>query len=416
MKWTKEEEEQLRDEYVNKRLSLATIASLHDRSIIAIESKIRRLGLTRDRPKYVTWTPEDERIILQNYKKYKSIRELHKKHFPDKTYAAVKAKVYHMNLNPSMREDLPSTVLRLLQMTPYPYKEEDLEHELSTVLDRKILHGEVDTAVDYLYKQGYDIKKIVHGDTVLYSLIRTADISQEQYYKILGQVKLPILITGDWHLGSKQYSDLAYNQLLNDIKDFKPKSILMPGDLLQGRGVHRVEMQDLVMPNITDQIVGVISRLKKIPSSIDIHIVIGNHEEKVKGSVEIGLDPLRLIANNLDNAYYYGHVTKLEIENTDGMTINMMHGSGGVTRSISYRGDVIWDGLIEKPNILLLGHLHKLGKWAKPPYGHIIYGGTLQRENAWLLMKGWVAEVGWCIIRDLDRHKMDYIERRPKVY
>ena len=188
----------------------------------------------------------------------------------------------------------------------------------------------------------------------------------------------------------------------------------MAGDLLQGRGVHRRELMDLLIPDIQGQIDHLVDLLHCFPKNTRFHMTIGGHEEAIKGKVSVGLDPLRVVAQRVKNANYYGAVAKLQVEKD--WDLVMMHGSGGTSYARSYKADKLWDALTEKPNFLVIGHFHVLSVFSKGRQYYIIQSGTLQRENSYLIWKGLTPELGWVVIQDFDGETCKYVIRQPKIY
>jgi len=271
----------------------------------------------------------------------------------------------------------------------------------------------VEDAIAKLIVKGYDIKTIVNGDERLYSLIRFASYNEEELFRIHGDIETPAILASDFHFGSFGYSDLAFNVLKQDVLDYRIKDMVLAGDILQGRGVHRIELNDLQLPRLGDQIELATRKLGEL--NCNLHAVIGNHEEKIKGNIEVGLDPISILASKLDNMTYYGSVAQLMVDGN--YHLMMMHGGGGVTKAVTYRLENIWRELLTKPNIFVLGHIHQSGYARKSPESIGFQVGALQRSNSWLMSKGYNSKVGWWIIEEIpDMSKIKMIERCPLVY
>jgi predicted phosphodiesterase len=262
-------------------------------------------------------------------------------------------------------------------------------------------------------EDGYDLKYIYSGRDKKVGLVRYGTFDKDKYYKVLGKVEFPILITSDWHICSRGFSMIAFNKLVEDCATFKIKTILHAGDLLQGLGVYSVEAMDVTEPSIDAQEEHAIKLLNKIPKNVHKVLVIGNHEEKLKGSWKVGHDPIKYIASNVENCEYFGHMAKLMANK---WSVLMVHGSGAPSYAWSYMIQKILRNLVERPTFLIAGHLHMLGVWSFPPNNYTIMAGTLQRENSYLLQKGIQSVVGWIIIRDYDGKKLDAIVRTPEVF
>jgi len=305
------------------------------------------------------------------------------------------------------RNDLPSVrdaILDILQSSLLPMSIEEICKEAVCGED------EFYRTIDQLDDEGYDVRH-VQGQETSYILNRYPDI-REGVYKCLGNVELPVLITSDWHIGSFGFSNLAYSQLLNDINTCNIKSIIHCGDLIQGLGVHRTELLDLKIKSTEHQEDLAIRLLKKIPSRVKIHTIIGNHEQKLKGKVQVGHDSIKVIARALPNMTYYGAAARLSLE--EEYSIMLMHGEGG-TRYTGSKIQILYEQLPERPNILILGHFHTLPVVPRPLHNLAMIAGTLQRENSWMMNKGYIAQVGWHVLSDYSDHKAQLITRFPTV-
>lgn len=264
-------------------------------------------------------------------------------------------------------------------------------------------------SIEVLKSKGYDIKEIIKDGELYYSLVRNPITDEEQMYRSMGDIATPILLTSDLHFGSKSFCRQAFDQLVEDVDYYNVNDVMIAGDLIQSRGVYPSELDDLEIFDITEQITGVTNLLSKI--NANVHFIAGNHENKLQGSVEIGLDPLRLVASKSKSFHYYGHVANLTLN--DRFSYMMIHGSGGVTTATTYMIEKIWKELLIKPNILHTGHTHQSAYVRKGDLRYLIQSGTLQRTNAFLIQKGWNAKISWFIVRSISSSGIDIVERTP---
>jgi len=268
------------------------------------------------------------------------------------------------------------------------------------------------SSIRTIIEKGYDVKELIVNGERVYSLVRSPELNEENMYRSMGDISTPIILTGDFHFGSKSFYKLAFDQLVEDSKKFNIKDIMIAGDLIQGRGVYPTELEELSLPSISDQISGVSDLLSKL--DCNVHLISGNHEEKVQGSVDVGLEPLKIVARTCRNVSYYGHVANLKL-NKD-YTYMMFHGSGSVTTAVTHMIEKVWRELISKPNILHMGHTHQSAFVRKGNQRYLIMSGTLQRTNSFLIQKGWNAKIGWFIIKSIGSEYIEIIERSPPVY
>lgn len=307
------------------------------------------------------------------------------------------------------KEDSKKWILEILQDHSTPISKEQICKESPLISKSKFLK-----AVKELRDEGYDIKKTLYKGKSRYSLVRNANPSMEDYYRIQGKLRTPFLHTSDWHLGSSSASMQAINKLLDDIGEYKIKDVVHCGDIIQGLGVYRTEAADLEMFLIDEQVDAAVDILNQIPSRVNVHMVIGNHEDKIKSKYKAGFDAVRSIASRTKNNYY-GHVGKLQI-NKSKQTALMMHGSGGMAYAISYSVQKIWRNLIEHPSLLLTGHLHKCFTAMMPPDAFMMQVGTLQRESSWIQSKGLTTDMNYNIVHDFSPESMQVTYKRPWVY
>ena len=218
---------------------------------------------------------------------------------------------------------------------------------------------------------------------------------------------------------SKSFSKLCFNKLLEDCIKYKCKDVVMVGDLLQGLGVYATEAMDVSEPHIDRQEEQLVKLLQEFPKGTTFHVVIGNHEEKIKGRWMVGHDSLKTIAERKDindeyDFIYYGHIAKLQLE--DKFSMLLIHGGGNVPYAISYKAQKIFERLTEQPTIFAMGHIHKLMVLPMVPNKYIFVCGTLQRENSWLIQGGNISQPGWIVIRDINKTKLDTTITTPEVF
>jgi UDP-2,3-diacylglucosamine pyrophosphatase LpxH len=310
-------------------------------------------------------------------------------------------------------ENIKPTLLEKMQDATFPKTLTEWKQALLDV-GFSATNASVEDAFDELETDGYDIKKVV-GKETRYGLVRHGQFGSDAYYKILGNVKLPCLLTTDWHVDSKSFTKIGFNKMLQDVDKHKCKDVIMMGDLLQGLGVYSTEAMDVLEPSIDKQEQHLIKLLRQFPTGTNFHAIMGNHEEKIKGTWKVGHDALRPIAHEVDNFNYYGHVAKLQLEKK--WNIMMIHGSGSAAGyAISYNAQRLYERLPEQPDLLLMGHVHRLMVLPMPLNKYIMICGTLQRENSWLMQKGIIAQIGWIILRDFTKTGIDVVISTPEVF
>lgn len=307
-----------------------------------------------------------------------------------------------------------AVMLKILQRQRRPIFSTDLLEKVTVKCGYSVSDSLQTRILDGLRTDGYDIKTIYSGDLKSYVMVRNPEVTTDDYYTVLGDVETPFIISGDQHIGSKGFTEMGLKQLISDAEEFSVSNILMPGDVLQGRGVHGLEANDVELWNIDDQMDKAVEVLNRFPKDVNIKIVMGNHENKIKGSVRVGLDVFRHIAPRVKKMQYYGNVAKFMLNDTFSML--MLHSSGGGAYARSYPAQKLWRELVERPDILVQGHLHWVYAIPTARFKMWTMGGTLQRENAYLINKGIIAQPGWLIVEKFSEGTMDVKYRFPEVY
>lgn len=299
-------------------------------------------------------------------------------------------------------------ILNILQKEKFPI----IDYEIRDRLSEETSQKELEKCLNCLREEGYDIQTILIEGKRARSLVRFG--VGERYYRPLGTLRFPALFSGDWHIGNKGFSEMGLNKLIKDIEEYDIKSLVLLGDIIQGLGVYRSELQDLQMYTIDEQVQKAVDYLKEIPRKTNIHLSIGGHEQSLKGSHMIGFDASYAIGKEVKNCTYYGENINLEFQNK--YRFLGFHSRGGLSYSSSYRLERIWGNLVEKPEILAIGHHHRLFHILKPPKHLLMEVGTLTRESSYVYWRGITAQVGWYIIEDYEPEKIRLIARRPKIW
>jgi len=357
------------------------------------------------------WSPEGLRLLRKLVDEEKlPIREI-ASYFPDRTYDAVEKQIRKMKRKRAtlLQMDPIVITLQVLQQNKYPLTLTELQARFIR-LGAPTSRDQIKDYIKALRHEGYDIKEITRGQESLFVLVRE-NPPAKPHYRPLADLEFPILCSADYHIGSCHFSPLAMKQLIRDTEEYSVKDLLAVGDILQGRGVHRVELIDLEEPDIQYQIDETVKWLSKF--NCRIHMVLGSHEEKIKGSTHVGLDCLKLVSQRIEGASYYGAVAYFTIKKK--FDLLMTHGSGGPSYARSYKAEKLWDALYEKPNFYVLAHLHVLDVISKGQGHYIIQSGTLQRENSYLIWKGFTPQIGWIILLDFNGDKLEFLIREPRV-
>ena len=304
------------------------------------------------------------------------------------------------------------TILAILRDSNIPLSLDEIRQSTFTFSNVSLNQEKIKKCMDRLIDRGYDIREVMVGNNKKYYLARTGEL-ELPVWRSMNRVRLPILFTGDWHIGSSSFYERGIDDMLEAIDAYKIKTVLHLGDLLQGLGVYKKELKDLVIHDIDGQIEKASEILNRFSRRVSIHLVMGGHEEVLKGRHEVGLDALSVLARMVRNLNYYGDRMLLQFNKK--YTIYGIHSSGSSTLASSYRVERIFRELVEKPTILAIGHTHKLYSISKPPHHLLLEVGTLQRESSYIINKGLTSMLGYYILLTFKPEETILIRRLIKT-
>ena len=127
-----------------------------------------------------------------------------------------------------------------------------------------------------------------------------------------------------------------------------------------------------------------------------LYMIDGNHDRwyiKSNGALIVSD-----IADKIEHATFLGH-DEGDINIGENATIKMWHGEDGSSYATSYRIQKVIESFTggEKPNILLLGHVHKQGYFFER-HIHAISGGCIEKQSSWMRGKRLQAHTGFWIV------------------
>jgi len=231
-----------------------------------------------------------------------------------------------------------------------------------------------------------ELKAIARGGRIIQGMAKTPIVTFEGEKIVFG-------ILGDTHLGSiytdTSYIDLAFQEFKKEKCDF----VVHVGDVCEGmsnRAGHVYELSHIGYEHQKEHAVDVLSRWVG-----KMYFISGNHDRwYIKSN---GANIVKDIANELPNADFLGH--DLGNISVNGSIIELWHGEDGSSYAISYRIQKIVESMTggTKPNILICGHVHKMGYFFIR-HIHCIGAGSLQKQTAWMRGKRLDAHTGFWIV------------------
>lgn len=220
---------------------------------------------------------------------------------------------------------------------------------------------------------------------------------------IPGQDKIPIIdFSGkkfrfayftDTHMASKYFLEEMFFKMLDKCKKEKVDAYLCGGDVTEGmsnRPGHIYELTHLGADCQEEYAVSVLKNIKK-----PLYLIDGNHDRWWIQSA--GVHIVKNIAEKIKNATFLGHDTG--IINIKKCNIQVWHGLDGNSYATSYRIQKVIESMTggTKPNVLLLGHTHKMAYIFERNI-HAISGGCIQTQSDWMRGKRIAAHTGFWII------------------
>ena len=252
-------------------------------------------------------------------------------------------------------------------------------------------------------RNGYEIE--IDNNIVIFS--KTTGREPENISKLSQYSELIFGIVSDPHFGSKSCQITAVNEFAEIMKQKGVHHIFCPGDLVCGYDVYPGQIHDIYATSATEQEE---TTLLNLPTGFDWYVLGGNHDYSFikRGG---GYNIVSVIASKRADVHYLGfdQATVPILQNVDLM---MVHPSGGVPYSISYRlqknieqitiGELqnVVRGVKDKPSIrfVLLGHLHIQ---MQAMFGSI-WGaqcGCFEGQTNYLKRKGLIPSIGGWIVK-----------------
>ena len=198
----------------------------------------------------------------------------------------------------------------------------------------------------------------------------------------------------DTHVGDESFSDYLWESFLEECEKEKVTLILHAGDVHEGMSHRPDQIYHLTDIGVSAQM----NHVKRLFSMTDIPIKVidGNHDRW--GIKSNGLYMVREVANSLKHVEYLGCDTGYLSIN--GSKWELFHGEDFAGYATSYRLQQMAGAFTggNKPQVLLCGHTHKQGYFFERNI-HIVSGGALSYQSAWMQSTRKACHTGFWIIR-----------------
>ena len=211
------------------------------------------------------------------------------------------------------------------------------------------------------------------------------------------QSKLRIGVFGDTHIGSKFYDPQLMKYAAEVFNKEKVDFVIHTGDICEGhyeskRAGSVFELTEVGGDNQVDRAAKELRQIKR-----PIYVITGNHEHNTFYKL-CGFDVGVHIAEKVPNMTYLGNM-HATIKLPYGKKIEILHPGGGSSYALSYRPQKIVESLEggSKPDILLIGHYHKMLQMYYRNV-HTFMTGTLQSQSSFMREHGLAAHKGFYIL------------------
>ena len=219
-----------------------------------------------------------------------------------------------------------------------------------------------------------------------------------------GQSQIPVVefegdrtrigVMGDVHFGSKY---CLYELVDKAFKEFEDKDcdiVVQCGDLTEGMSNRPGHIYELSHLGYHEQKKVAIEYMSRCPKPL--YMIDGNHDRwfiKSNGALIVPD-----ICDAIEHATFLGH-DEGNISLNDTATVRLWHGEDGSSYAVSYRIQKIVESLTggQKPNVMLLGHVHK-SMYLFDRHIHCYSAGAFQRQTSWMRGKRLASHTGFWIV------------------
>lgn len=202
-------------------------------------------------------------------------------------------------------------------------------------------------------------------------------------------------LMGDTQIGSK-YTQMSYLHNFYDIVEQRGiKDVYHTGDLTEGlkmRVGHEYELYEVSADEMRDDVI------KNYPlrEGIRTHFITGNHDASIYK--QIGYDIGQAIAHERPDMEYLGRDCAI-VKLTPNCTLELRHPWDGTAYALSYKLQKMIEAMESdsKPNILAVGHYHKV-EYMFYRNVHAFQTGCFQSQTPFTRGKGISVHMGGWII------------------
>jgi biotin operon repressor len=285
-------------------------------------------------------------------------------------------------------------------------QEEGLCHNLRQLLmkgaDRKELCSKLNisekilkAAIEELSETGYQVEESNNVLKLCRDVIPQEHNSHEAPWK--GDKIIRFGLCGDNQINSK-YTQLTYANELYDIYQAEGiETVYHTGDIDEGEQMRPGHQYECYNQGADDHVKEIVKNYPR-RAGVKTYFITGNHDHSL--IKRAGYDIGKPIADQRDDMVYLGQ-SWAAVNLTPNCILELRHPGDGTAYALSYKMQKMVDAMSggEKPNILAVGHYHKV-EYLFYRNIHIYQTGCLQAQTPWMrgrqiaaMLGGWIVEV-----------------------
>lgn len=246
----------------------------------------------------------------------------------------------------------------------------------------------------------------------LEDLLKKRNITPDQLETIMNSLKYPkmddvnykvhkwgsnhikIGLMGDTHIGSKYSNYKVLDDIFKRFKSEGVEAVYHAGDITEGYGRRKGHSFECELHGVDEQVKGVVERFPSIGKTV--YFITGDHDGWHYESA--GVDIGKLIDSQRSDLSFLG-AFQSTLEFTKDCKMMLMHPATGTAYAISYKPQKIVESLSggQKPNILGIGHFHKI-EYLFYRNIHVFQTGTTQSQTPWMARMNLSAHLGAWIL------------------
>jgi len=347
----------------------------------------------------LSWKDDAVRMRMDEGKSWPAIAEALKDNFPDKNlYQAIgKVRIAVRDYKGPKPEQVapekrPSTITNTQEFLMKALTKGTTSKELADALG--VSERIASAMIGEKKEAGYNVRETRGVWKIENDLIPTENRYSDEWD---GNRIVRFGLLGDTHLNSK-YAQITHLRKLYDIFAAEGiDTVYHTGDLDDGeqmRKGHQYELYNQGFDDHRDEIIRVYPKR----DGMRTRFIIGNHDASLVKLA--GADIGRAVASERKDMEYLGPDSAV-IQLTDNCTLELRHPGDGTAYAISYKIQKMVEAMSggEKPNVLAVGHYHKIEYL---PYRNIevFQTGTFCAQTPWMrgrgiaaMMGGWIVEL-----------------------